>query len=66
MGSAFDLLDARSWPTDQSVSTTARANRMMLQDLMRAHGFRGLREEWWHFTLNEEPYPDRYFDFVVR
>jgi D-alanyl-D-alanine dipeptidase len=66
MGSAFDLFDARSWPTDQSVSTTARANRMMLQDLMRAHGFRGLREEWWHFTLNEEPYPDRYFDFVVR
>ena len=21
--------------------------------------------EWWHFTLNNEPYPDTYFDFPV-
>lgn len=66
MGSPFDLFDTRSWPTDQSVSAAARANRLMLQDLMRSHGFRGLREEWWHFTLNEEPYPESYFDFVVQ
>jgi D-alanyl-D-alanine dipeptidase len=28
-------------------------------------GFRNLPEEWWHFTLNGEPYPDTYFDFPV-
>jgi D-alanyl-D-alanine dipeptidase len=33
---------------------------------MAAHGFRHLREEWWHFTLNGEPHPDTYFDFPVR
>lgn len=66
MGSPFDLFDTRSWPTDTTVSATARANRLRLQGLMRAHGFRGLREEWWHFTFNDEPYPDTYFDFVVR
>jgi D-alanyl-D-alanine dipeptidase len=66
MGSPFDLFDTRSWPTDQSASADARANRLMLQSLMSRHGFRPLQEEWWHFTLNDEPYPDTYFDFVVR
>jgi zinc D-Ala-D-Ala dipeptidase len=23
-------------------------------------------KEWWHFTLRDEPFPDRYFDFPVR
>ena len=27
--------------------------------------FRGIITEWWHFTLEEEPYPDTYFDFPV-
>lgn len=66
MGSPFDLFDTRSWPTDETVGATARANRMLLQGVMREHGFRSLREEWWHFTLEGEPHPETYFDFVVR
>ena len=66
MGSPFDLFDTRSWPTDETVSSTARANRMLLQGAMREHGFRSLREEWWHFTLEGEPHPETYFDFPVR
>lgn len=66
MGGAYDLFATRSWPSEQSVSAQARANRMLLQDVMTAHGFRPLKEEWWHFTLVQEPYPDTYFDFVVR
>jgi D-alanyl-D-alanine dipeptidase len=66
MGTPFDLFDTRSWPSDESVSAQARANRWALQAVMRAHGFRPLREEWWHFTLENEPYPDTYFDFPVR
>ena len=23
-------------------------------------------EEWWHYTLADEPYPETYFDFPVR
>ena len=23
-----------------------------------AHGFKPLNTEWWHFTLEDEPYPD--------
>jgi D-alanyl-D-alanine dipeptidase len=32
---------------------------------MTKHGFRPLAEEWWHFTLVDEPFPDTYFDFVA-
>lgn len=66
MGTPFDLFDTRSWPTDQTVSAEAQANRLRLQRLMMAHGFRPLREEWWHFTLNGEPYPETFFDVPVR
>jgi D-alanyl-D-alanine dipeptidase len=66
MGTSYDLFDPRSWPSDTSVSAEAQANRRALQEVMVAHGFRPLREEWWHFTLNGEPRPDTYFDFPVR
>lgn len=66
MGTPFDLFDPRSWPSDTTVSPEAQANRRALQEIMVAHGFRPLREEWWHFTLVGEPYPDTYFDFPVR
>jgi D-alanyl-D-alanine dipeptidase len=41
------------------------ANRMLLREIMTSHGFKPLAEEWWHFTLADEPYPDTYFDFPV-
>ena len=28
-------------------------------------GFEPYECEWWHFTLADEPYPDRYFSFPV-
>jgi D-alanyl-D-alanine dipeptidase len=66
MGTSYDLFDTRSWPEDRSVSEAARGNRLRLQALMQAAGFRPLREEWWHFTLIGEPYPDTYLDVPVR
>ena len=41
-------------------------NRMILRRAMLAHGFKPLDSEWWHFTLEEEPFPDTYFTFPVR
>ena len=66
MGESYDLFDTRSWPGDLTVGSAARANRLMLQSVMAAHGFKPLKEEWWHFTLRDEPYPDTYFDFPVQ
>ncbi len=48
------------------MDSQARANRLALQAAMAGEGFPPLKEEWWHFTLNSEPYPETYFDFVVR
>lgn len=66
MGSGYDLFDTLSWPSDPRPSAQVRANRLALQAAMTGEGFRPLKEEWWHFTLNGEPYPETYFDFVVR
>jgi D-alanyl-D-alanine dipeptidase len=66
MGSPYDYFDPISWPSSTSVSETARDNRVKLREVMMKHGFEPLEEEWWHFTLRNEPYPDRYFDFPVR
>ncbi len=66
MGTPFDFFSPKSWPSDQSVSAEAQANRALLAQAMRKRGFSPYDKEWWHFTLRSEPYPETYFDFVVR
>ncbi|MGD2167713.1 MAG: M15 family metallopeptidase [Gammaproteobacteria bacterium] len=66
MGSPYDYFDPISWPASTSVSEAARRNRNKLRETMVQHGFEPLEEEWWHFTLRNEPFPDLYFDFPVR
>lgn len=65
MGTPFDFFDVTSWPTEASMTSAQRANRLLLQSIMRVHGFRHYAKEWWHFTLRDEPYPRDYFDFPV-
>ena len=48
------------------MSPSQRANRLWLRQLLERHGFSNYPPEWWHFTLQDEPYPDRYFDVVVK
>lgn len=66
MGTGFYLFGPPSWPTSLAVSPESRAHRMLLQVLMVRHGFEPIAEEWWHFTLKNEPFPDTYFDFPVQ
>jgi zinc D-Ala-D-Ala dipeptidase len=66
MGGRFDFFDTLSWPSDPRPSPAQRANRALLAQVMAANGFRGLKEEWWHFTLRAEPFPKTFFDFPVR
>lgn len=33
---------------------------------MARNGFKRYDEEWWHYTLVNEPFPDTYFEFPVR
>ena len=63
MGSGYDFFGPISWPDSSGVSGQQRANRALLQNVMIAHGFNYYAQEWWHFTLRDEPFPDTYFDF---
>ncbi len=65
MGSPFDFFSEVSHPDNRSVTKEQYENRMILQDLMVKGGFRPYECEWWHFTLDKEPYPDKYFEFVI-
>ncbi|MBA4742119.1 MAG: M15 family metallopeptidase [Azoarcus sp.] len=65
MGSPFDLFDPRSHTENPDMSAHVRHNRAWFAALMDRHGFSNLPEEWWHYTLRDEPYPDRFFDFPV-
>ncbi len=66
MGGTFDWFGEESHPDYKGVTKEQLANRMLLREIMLAHGFKPLVEEWWHFTLKDEPYPDTYFDFPVK
>ena len=65
MGGTFDYFGELSHPDYTGITETQYANRMLLREVMLAHGFKPLVEEWWHFTLADEPYPDTYFTFPV-
>lgn len=66
MGTHFDFLDPVSNPLSPHITGEAKENRMLLRNIMEQYGFTPLETEWWHFSLKDEPYPDQYFNFVVR
>jgi D-alanyl-D-alanine dipeptidase len=65
MGGTFDFFGELSHPDYKGITEEQYANRMILREAMLRHGFKPLDEEWWHFTLENEPYPDTYFTFPV-
>ncbi|WIX87459.1 M15 family metallopeptidase [Amycolatopsis sp. DG1A-15b] len=65
MGTGYDCFDPLAHTDNPAITGVARQHRDLLRSTMAAAGFRNLPEEWWHFTLNGEPFPDTYFDFPV-
>ena len=65
MGGTFDYFGELSHPDYKDITEEQYNNRMILREAMMNHGFKPLDEEWWHFTLEDEPYPDTYFTFPV-
>lgn len=65
MGTEFDFFGSASHTASPLVSEQAHINRQLLFKLMDKHGFENLPQEWWHYTLRNEPFPDQYFDFEV-
>lgn len=65
MGTGFDCFHNLSHTENPKLTPQQRANRLLLKSLMDKYGFKNLAEEWWHFTLRNEPYPNTYFDFII-
>ncbi len=65
MGGTFDYFGELSHPDYTGITEEQYANRMLLREVMLKHGFKPLPEEWWHFTLEDEPYPNTYFTFPI-
>lgn len=66
MGTGYDCFDPLAHTMSPDISATAHQNRRQLKSSMEQAGFKNLREEWWHYTLRQEPFPQTYFDFPVK
>ena len=66
MGTGFDCFDPLANTANPGISPRQRANREILVSEMNRAGFTNLPEEWWHYTLRNEPFPDTYFDAPIR
>lgn len=64
MGTGYDCMDVLSHNNATGISKIAKHHRLLLKTLMKKSGFIPYQKEWWHFTLRNEPYPDKYFDFL--
>lgn len=65
MGSPYDFFGKESWVNHDDLTETQKANRQLLQTVMKKYNFRNYTKEWWHFTLRWEPFPKTYFDFEI-
>lgn len=65
MGSPFDYFGEISHPDFTGITEEQFGNRMLLQSVLTRNGFLPYENEWWHFTLKDEPFKETYFDFPV-
>ncbi|HSW73567.1 MAG TPA: M15 family metallopeptidase, partial [Candidatus Limnocylindria bacterium] len=69
MGSSFDYFGEASHHENNVIEASYKTMRTYLKNVMIKHGFQPYAEEWWHYTLKNEPYPagkdTSYFNFPV-
>lgn len=72
MGTHFDFMGEQSHTNYPHLSLEQKEMRSFFVDTMRKHGLINYAkpwgddpQEWWHFVLDNEPYPETYFSFLV-
>lgn len=65
MGGNYDFFGMLSHHDTEAITPQQRKNRQLLRTTMRKYGFVAYQQEWWHYTLQPEPYPNTFFDFPV-
>lgn len=66
MGTGFDFFGDKAGHGANGLTKEQQKNREILSSLMEKHGFRRFQREWWHYRLQNQPYPDQNFNFPVR
>lgn len=66
MGSPYDYFGEESHPFYKNITKKQKENRLYLREVMLLCGFVPYENEWWHFTLNNEPFPKTYFNFPIQ
>lgn len=65
MGTNYDCFSELAQTGSAKISKEAQANRRLLKSAMEKAGFVNYPKEWWHYTLRNEPFKDRAFDFNI-
>ena len=65
MGGSYDFFGAISSHGAKGLSAQQTANRRLLKQAMEKQGFEAYAKEWWHYTLEDEPFPNKYHNFDV-
>ena len=65
MGAPWDFFGEISHHGTNLINKQQQANRDILSNVMKKFGFRYYPNEWWHYTLENEPFPDTYFNFNI-
>ena len=66
LGTPYGLMDARALGNSDAVSPDVKYNRAWLRGQMQQQGLVPEDGRWWHFRLQNEPYPKQAFSFPVR
>ena len=66
MGSIYDFFGIESHPCSKKININQQNNRLFLRTIMMQNNFSPYENEWWHFTLKNEPFSQRYFNFPIR
>tara|TARA_B100001939_G_scaffold347710_1_gene370238 strand:+ start:3566 stop:4228 length:663 start_codon:yes stop_codon:yes gene_type:complete len=65
MGTVFDYFGVESHTFFDEISENQKANRLLLYKVMTDNGFKNYSKEWWHYTLEDEPF-EKYFNFLIK
>ncbi len=66
MGSPYDFFGDISATYSKKINKRQLRNRLILREVMVKYGFRPYSKEWWHFTLRNEPFRNKYFNFPIQ
>lgn len=65
MGTGFDFMGELSHHGAAELTEAQQRNRELLRGIMTQAGFAPYENEWWHYRLISEPYPETCFDFDI-